>query len=907
MNPEILQALDKGVCVVTATRRLAYEVNAAYSIHQLEQGKTVWPSPQINTWEAWMQSLWQAHSAHSSQICLNSAQLQQLFADIIEADIKQYKNDGGPELATLWNVPATAKTALDAWLLCHQWQISFTALKDSTHIDHASFGRWATRLYARLSENNWISPVQIADNLLAADSSLRRDTALFGFDHFNAQQLSFIQHQSSKVNVSQINSEATPASTTLRYTFENTRAEWQQIGAWARHKLKHDPTLKLGIITPNIENVRTIASQCLREQLTPRYIAEQNIPTPFHFSQGQPLTSVPIVGSALAGLDLLGTIEFKQLVPIFLSNDWGNTAEQYSRTQLLNLLGKRISYQFDLFQLIQAISSLGSNTKEQQSSLLSKLIALQNIKSQHRGQHSIARWREIFRQCLSTLGWPNSNLNSLEFQAHQAWERCLDDWLKLDSICKPMRLNKALHKLKQHCQQTQFQAQAELNAPVQIMGVLEAAELDFDAVWLAGFDEQAWPVAESANPFIPIHQQINAGIPTAKISLQFTYAEQKTAQLRALCEDVRVSFSREQADVTHAISPLFAEVACADLTDLPKPFCLSEVIREATPSLMFERDDTGQALHADYAKGGTGLIQAQSACPFRAYAKYRLLVSELPTPEIGIDNLERGSLLHAVLASIWTELKDASALREHIQNGSLDTFIAGHTQGIVAQFTQFSSLGDGFIAAQAKRLNMLIAQWLHLEAKRPDFSVAACEQKIEHIIDGLKLNFTLDRVDTLHASKGETLSGGKRLIMDYKSGPCELKHWAGDRPEQPQIPLYYLVLEQQASAAPIEALVFGQVKQGELRFVGVSHDEDILPDVTSLTKLRKNTLLAKDMSEWADLKLKWDARLKTLVNEFQLGIANVDPKTAASCNYCEFSALCRIDSVQTRENQDDID
>lgn len=907
MNPEILQALDKGACVVTATRRLAYEVKAAHNTHQLAQGKAVWPSAQIEPWDSWMQTLWQAHSAHSSQLCLNSAQVQQLLADIIKADIKQQRGDNSPELAALWNVPATAKTALDAWQLCHQWQISFTALKDAAHIDHAGFGRWATKLYARLSEHDWISPVQIADKLLAAKQAFTQDVALFGFDHFNTQQLNFIRHyQTGEASLIQINSAMQPARAVHRYEFENTRAEWQQIGAWARSKLNREPTLKLGIITPNIENVRIIASQCLHEQLTPGYF-EQPIPAPFHFSQGQSLTSTSVASSALACLDLLGTIAFEQLVPIFLSNYWGNEAEQQTRTTLLNVLGNRISYQFDLFQLIQAISNLGDNQGEANTRLIAKLTKLQEIKSAQRGRHSIARWQDIFRQCLDTLQWPSANFNSTEFQAHQAWERCMDDWLKLDTICQPMRHNKALQSLKQHCQQTQFQAQAELNAPIQIMGVLEAAELDFDALWLAGFDEQAWPVAESANPFIPIHQQIDAGIPTASIALQAEHAAQKTAQLCALCDDMQVSHAQVHDDITLAISPLLTEFDLTKLTNLPQPFSLNEVIRATTPDLLRQQDDIGHALDADDARGGTGLIQAQSACPFRAYAQYRLLLSEFPTPEIGIDSMQRGSLLHDALASVWSDLGNSKALQKHIEQDSLEDLIAAHTHNFVARYAKLSGLGRGFINAQTQRLNALIVEWLSLEAKRPDFSVVACEQKIEHTIDGLKLNFTLDRIDEIQASEDGPLKHVSQLIMDYKSGNCELKDWAGDRPEQPQIPLYYLALDQQSATMPVEALTFGQVKQGTVKFVGISHQEGILPGVKSLETLPRNTSLKKDMDEWAELKPKWDARLKKLVNEFQSGVAHVDPKTAATCNYCAFGALCRIDSLSTREDKYDAD
>ena len=42
--------------------------------------------------------------------------------------------------------------------------------------------------------------------------------------------------------------------------------------------------------------------------------------------------------------------------------------------------------------------------------------------------------------------------------------------------------------------ETLFQAESD-EVPIQVLGVLEAAGMDFDALWIAGLTSDAWPAA----------------------------------------------------------------------------------------------------------------------------------------------------------------------------------------------------------------------------------------------------------------------------------------------------------------------------------------------------------------------------------------------------------------------------
>ena len=69
----------------------------------------------------------------------------------------------------------------------------------------------------------------------------------------------------------------------------------------------------------------------------------------------------------------------------------------------------------------------------------------------------------------------------------------------------------------------------------------------------------------------------------------------------------------------------------------------------------------------------------------------------------------------------------------------------------------------------------------------------------------------LDRVDKI---------GDKLLIIDYKTGEVTPGNWLGDRPKDPQLPLYLLASDPRAHGC-----AFAQIKGGNIRFIGHSDSQ----------------------------------------------------------------------------------
>jgi RecB family exonuclease len=150
------------------------------------------------------------------------------------------------------------------------------------------------------------------------------------------------------------------------------------------------------------------------------------------------------------------------------------------------------------------------------------------------------------------------------------------------------------------------------------------------------------------------------------------------------------------------------------------------------------------------------------------------------------------------------------------------------------------------------------------------------ERRIE--TGGLALETRLDRVD-------ET-EDGRRIVLDYKTGEAAPGAMLGERPDEPQLPLYLTGAEPGAAAA-----AFAQVRAGDMRFAGLARDPDLLPGARTLPdgKLRKAE------ASWAQQVEAWRTAVARIAAGFAAGEAAVDPKRYPhTCRLCDMKPFCRV-------------
>jgi RecB family exonuclease len=268
------------------------------------------------------------------------------------------------------------------------------------------------------------------------------------------------------------------------------------------------------------------------------------------------------------------------------------------------------------------------------------------------------------------------------------------------------------------------------------------------------------------------------------------------------------------------------------------------------------------------------VLKFQAACGFLAFAEMRLHSATVDPCELGLDALERGNLVHRALESFWSvtvsqaELRSLSTEERHRRVSA----------AIDAAFSRLSAPSPGwgaaYIGLQRERLRRLLERWLDVELQRGAFTVRRREERMTIPIGPLRLKVQPDRVDEVE---------GGVVLVDYKTGlHAHPSNWQGNRPDDPQLPLYALLTKDDE----LQGLLFGRVRPGsEMKWQGLAASQSILPN----QKRQMIVDLELRRSEWNDV-------LTALAEDFAAGRANVNPKSiTVNCNGCPQRMLCRID------------
>nr|VFJ64954.1 MAG: probable DNA repair protein [Candidatus Kentron sp. FM]VFJ66385.1 MAG: probable DNA repair protein [Candidatus Kentron sp. FM]VFK16080.1 MAG: probable DNA repair protein [Candidatus Kentron sp. FM] len=529
-------------------------------------------------------------------------------------------------------------------------------------------------------------------------------------------------------------------------------------------------------------------------------------------------------------------------------------------------------------------------------------------------------WARTFARWLGELGWPGERSpDSHEYQAIAVFYELLGEFAGLNPVLGNCSFPVALSWLGQVADGRIFQPKS-VPAPVQILGVREAAGLSFSHLWILGLHADAWPAPPRPNPFLPIRLQRRAGMPQVDPEVELARARRATARLLASAGRVVVSYPKTGADLPRAPSPLITWLPEIDLPMLAQSDPLGLGMgHENRESLL---DEQGPPLEFDgpagkKRKGGTRIWQDQARCPFRAFAVHRLGATGLDVPTVGLDYALRGVMVHRALEAIWRELRNWKRLTA-MDDDTLGSKIAMAVNRtlVVATKQRPETLRGRLREIERTRLEALLEEWLALEKERPPFTVIAPErgrvipfadllppddrqqgvdESVAHHRRDLPcaaLSIRPDRVDRIEVGgeAGRSPRGNGQgaseqyLLFDYKTGNGAMGDWFGERPTSPQLPLYAVVEKS-------DGIGFAFVRRGEMRFEGIAALPDLAPGIETPDKTRIKA--AKAFPDWYGLRDTWHRTLVSLAESFARGDARVDPESPESCRYCELHAFCR--------------
>jgi probable DNA repair protein len=634
--------------------------------------------------------------------------------------------------------------------------------------------------------------------------------------------------------------------------FPSAREELDAAAQWARARLEAGAK-RIGVVVPELGQRRREVVRVFSRTMQPAH----NLPgnerkaLPFNISLGAPLADYPLVRAALSILELAaGEIPFDQASKLNRSPFIGGAEMEMAKRALLDAaLRKRAPARVTLGKLVGFIE--GCPVLRQRLEALFSVPKKDSVSPHDWGRH--------FTALLDAAGFPERSLDSDEFQARAKFNQTLAEFAKLERVAPKMAFGQALARLRRLRADTLFQPETP-DAPIQVLGVLESAGLEFDALWVSGLTDDAWPLHARPNPFIPPALQRKAGIPEASAEATLERGKRITEGWLGAAPEVVVSYPVREKDRDLIGSPLISGVSSP--LETPETGTTARYRDRIFTARRIEaiEDERAPALSTTTPKGGTRILSDQAACPFRAFAKHRLNAETLEEPVEGLDARARGLLLHTLMKELWTELQGSTGLQ-----GNVEPAIERAANAAVAE----AALEEPFAGLETKRLAKLAREWLEVERQREPFEVVAMEEKRKLTVSSLELNGRIDRMDKLDA-------GGHALI-DYKTGRPTPNDWLNERPDDPQLPLYAL-----NSKEVIDAVAFAKLKTGEMRYMGFSRRKDLIPDV-------------KPAKDWDSLVAGWKKELDALGSGFASGDARVDPKKLLhTCRTCDLQPLCRV-------------
>lgn len=891
----ILAALAHGVIVVTAGERLARAVQWAYAEVQQAAGRQAWERPRVLPWNAFLLQLWSAHedcgmrgdvSAATSPRLLSAIQAESLWETVV-------RRSGAA--SGLLQPRAAAQAAQEAWALCHEYRLDPTRFTDSGSADAEQFSAWASAFRQHCRREHWLDTAGLPEQLVvwmrAGALSLPERVVFAGFHEWTPQQQQFLESLRDAGCVAErLVTEAAQTKGSRRVACADSDHELRTAACWAGALLEQNPAVRIGIVVHDLTACGERLKRALDGALCPSTRFGARSERPYNLSLGRPLSDAPVIHDGLLLLSAVsnGQQDFNSASQL-LRSPFLRAAESESaaraRLELrlreggeripLNRLITLARARNDVPELVAALSSACKWKQAQTKRLLP------------------SAWARGFAEVLRLLGWPSERTrDSAEHQAVESFRSVLGEFAGLDVLAETRTMDEAVSQLTRLAAQEIFQPATE-DVPVQVLGALEATDLYFDHLWIAGWSDDVWPASPRPHPLIPVSVQRQHGMPHAGAQRELEFAQRLSEHLLAAAPDVVVSAPQRDADRELRPSPLIIGLPEIGPDQLPQRALpgYAQLLHSSAPPLETLDDSRGPPLDIYKVRGGTSVLKSQAACAFQAFAWYRLGAEPMCVPGPGLNAAQRGSLLHRVLYRLYGELTDQAAI-----TGRDDAALAAVIQRCVqaelreARATQPEIFNTRFLTLEQKRLLRLIQDWLQLERKRAPFSVEQRELDREVRIGPLHLNTRVDRIDRL--------AGAGYAIIDYKTGDATASAWQGERPDEPQLPCYAVT-----AADDIAAVLFAVLRPGDTGYRGYARDSGVAPGVDGFDELKRPP---DDCGNWPALLDQWRAVLTRLAGDYATGAAQVAPKDRnRTCRVCHLAGVCRIDEIQALGEADD--
>jgi len=873
--------IDEDTLVLTPNMRIQRKLLEAYQSVKEANGDVLWAAPKIFDLKSWILAEYEKWflmgRVPSGFAMASDVQMLNLWADIIDSDPKANQIVGAGRLA---------KKALEATKNFALWNLDPESdpslLVGQEECEH--YAKWLTSFRLRMRKEKFISPEQAIRDMVGSIPSYPgafdiESVVMYGFDDLAPLYQSLV-NAITETGVEVVSTDAQPINTSVVRVATRQREDQIDLAArWAAQKLSENPEATIGIVCPELTEQRDVVMHRFARHLEPLAL-HNSMPRytlPFNISAGVPLSDTPVIRTAL---DILAASDMelsRDRVESILTSPFIEGAESElsnrsrARAKIQTFTGTSLSLN-DYLERVNNTPVFASAIGKYLQRVLSTPFEMRP-----------GQWAMHFNQCLIAMGWPGErNPDSEEYQAIQMWKKQLDSLASMDNFIHQCSRGKAMELLARIVNSHVFQPEMG-NSQIQFLGMLEASGLQFDHCWVIDMNDDIWPQSPEPNIFIPKLIQREHNMPHSCPNRELEYSRRILTRIIDGSKDVVLSYGEQHEERELRPSELICHAEKISSSELEVDCSESILDRYRSATACEEYTDYLSPLDDEkksFISGGVGILDSQSRCSIQAQLRYRLKAREKHERQLGLDARERGEVVHQVVQYFWQETKTQDALFrmeahafEMLVHESIDHalfWIQGKRKDI----------GQQIIKLERDRLYLLITQWIdEVEKQRAPFKVVEVEHTKKISVNGLPITMRIDRKDELY--------DGTHAVLDYKTGSFNVSQWAGERPDSVQIPLH-AIHEDNSSAA-----IIAQPRMGECKITGFAQD----PDQVGCKVYALNSNRIELPQDWDDLRSKWTEDLNNLAAEFISGSAEVNPKKADSCRFCELAPVCRKDAV----------
>jgi len=740
----------------------------AYGEQQHAAGKSAWLTPPILYWHDWLAGL--LASAHDPAGL--SRRLDDVGAGVLwERCLRRRMPD------TLLNFPGVVRYAVQAWQRLRDWNLSMTDLLASARSqDEQLFAHAAADYRDRLDAGHWVDNPGlasiVADLIRERGCELPNKVVLAGFDRISPAVeavVGALESVDCRVTVREMPSRHADVSIA---TFARQDAELRAAGNWARQRLQKNPGARLAIVCPGLEAGAAELGRLVREGVAPGWqYGDSSHRLAVNVSYGKRLAEYPAIAIALLLLRWVRRgLTGKELSTLLRSRCLaGSELADRCRLEIeLRQLPDREWYA-DHFLAVFG-DAHRSDDNRAFLNLVRRVSALQASADKRTSPFAcVAQIDEL----LAAVRWPGAGaLDSAEFQLVNRWRELLNEFARIEPVRPQLTLSEAIRHLTSIAADTLWQPESE-SGVVHLLGVLEAAGLEFDGLWVSGMDASQWPPPSRPSPFISHALQREHGMPDATPADTLAFANRILRRLLGAADECILSWSQTSDDGDLAASTLLDDIGMREYNGPGDPGWYVQHLATGSATVIETDDDVAPVGPQEKVAGGAYTLQRQYEEPLAAFVFGRLGVEIIESFRTGLSPSLRGTIIHNALHNLLMERPALEQLqgwsqeeRDRRIGSAVDTALAVHDRNA-------NAVVHRLIVLERQRLIVLLRDFLAAECDRPPFTIADVERRLSYAQSGLRLEFRVDRIDCL--------ADERLLVIDYKTGtPKSFLRQSGD-------------------------------------------------------------------------------------------------------------------------------